>query len=215
MKILYHYGRGERGVALVTMMLLSVLVVGLVLMALTNGMVGKSLTSAHLTRIGNVQCAEGNHAMGEALLLYVEQFADTNGKVVDPGGTVSVGTTTEKVVTINTMTTAIGGASDTTNDLFQEIRSEVEDQESTTSDILIINPNNPDCKTAVDIDYLSSGSVSKGGGDKEYGMAVGYADGSTGKACDNGTLYNILTTTTNVSVGGESTIRSVYYKCSN
>jgi len=211
MRRVYQHHTNEKGVALITMMLMSLLVVGLVLMAITNGMVGKTLTSSHLRDRRNVQCAEGNLNMGEAVFLSV--FRDgAQSLATAPGAATLAG---EAGLFVD----ASMQAGDTTfSDLDEEMRGLVDTTEGLPNanrpDMTIRDPNNPNCATAVDVDFV----YSKQGGGSVAGAAVAESANEYhvligGAACDNGTLYNINTNTTSNITAAQSTIRSVYNKC--
>ena len=181
---IFSHVANQQGVALITMMLMSFLVVGLVLMSLTNSMVGKALTSTHLGSRINMQCAEGNLDMGEAIFLSV-----FSGEVTGSGTTVDQNF-------LNRLTLA---DADT-------------EGMATTSDITIADPNNGTCTTGVNVKLISRMTSSLSPGTNAEKSANEYhPSGGSGRACEQGDLYNINSITN--SALGQANIRSVYYKC--
>lgn len=197
---LYHHSANERGAALITMMLISFLIVGLVLMSLTNSMVGKSLTSTHLIRTVNTQCAEGNLDMGEAIFLSVVANNMTG---------------LEKTVNQRK-----DGGDPLVNDFLEEIDLVAGTGEAagvtlstSTANIVINDPSN-NCTTSVDVDFIYSMTSRAVAGASAPGAVSGHHRSIAGRACADGDLYDINTTTTGTSTG-QSVMRSVYYKCPN
>lgn len=198
MKIFYNHRMNEKGVALITMILLSVLVVGLVLMALNNGMVGMNLSNAHLTGKRNVECGEGSQEIGTEMITYLEENSTNPHPKIKIDPELKPGNAT----------------------LQQELRGELDASEESNviaTDISIEDPDKPDCQTDVDIDYLHNRKNQRNlpGGDAEDAMVLAYHKPVFGRGCDDGTYYNIATETTNTATATlqQSIIRSVYYKC--
>jgi len=196
---IFSHVANQKGVALITMMLVSFLVVGLVFMSLTNSMVGKTLTSTHLGSRINMQCAEGNLDIGEAIFLSVFSAAVTESGTSVPSGEVTGSGTVVDENLLNKLILAVPEGTAVTGGT------------ATTSDITINDPNNGNCATGVNVnlvyDMTSSAlpGTSAPGADSEYHRSGG------GRACNNGSLYDINSITN--SALGQSNIRSVYYKC--
>lgn len=177
----------ENGMALITVILVGSLVVGLILMALTNSRMGSLLTSGHLKSKTAFSCAEGD--------------LDTVTQLFQERVDLSVNTPN---ITFNA-------------DLVAEYHGTliVDDVLDPTPNIVITDPDHPGCATSVDIDFLGKKRPDDTVPDESPGQGDandGYAHLVLGTACIDGDYYSIVAVTTGPN-GYQSRVQSFYYQC--
>jgi hypothetical protein len=198
---------GERGVALMAVVLVASLVVGLVLMALTNSTIGRFLTSTHRQQKAVFSCAEGDLEVVTLLLTSKDVYKAANavGTFVDKGGA------QQAVIWVDP---AMAGGDTLLADFSEELQSAdlAGDDVETSPDMKIQNQNAPDCVTSIDVDYLGRRS-SRGNYQGAAKSATGYHEpGVMGMACPDGLFYAI----TAVTQGPNqffSRVQSGFYMC--
>ncbi len=194
-------GRHDRGVALITVVLVLSLVVGLIVLALSNSMVGRVLSITYMKEKTILQCAQGDLDLANQLLVLGTGDAQkllgmkADGITVDPE--------------------VLGGKDDAQNNLIEEIQGNkdlaFDSVTDAVPDIKINNPNIPTCSTSIDIDFLFHDD----GRDVAVQDFSEYHTPTGGVACGEGDFYSITALTTSTVGSSTSLVRSGYYKCAS
>lgn len=184
----------EKGLALITMMLLMVLVTSVIMMALNLTGIDSNLASTNRRTTQGFHASESGSEIGiivlqDTLLQNAIPTYPSSGVVVNP---------------VNTNGTAFP-------DFVREVTSGV----GSSADSAKVNPNVTITSLTgqtlqVDIDY--EGSVSSPGSELDE-FAMGYHKKTAGTGCNSGTLYYI----DSVAIGPMNTqadVSSAYYQCS-
>jgi Tfp pilus assembly protein PilX len=231
--------RGDRGAALITVVMVSFLVMALFMMALTHSMIGSSVTQVHLQRKNAAECARGYLDIASKMITLAnmgESIANINsgqagGSVGGPLATsTQIATTTDDTLIANGTADDIGNNQDdeTVEDFIEEIRGHkglaADDITSVSGQVgvsnaadMTINQNTiPGCGAAnVDVDALDYDDRSAGG--NAPGGSIGYHDrGGESLGCDQADYYAVTivmvapAATANIQ---PSVARSVYRKC--
>ena len=178
----------ERGVALITVVLMSFLVIGLITLALTTGMMGNVLTSAYNTERASMQCAQGDIERANQLL----QMASSGN--LDSSQSLDIVLNPDFIAEIASSSLLLAAA-----DAFDN-----------GPDITIgASANRPNCITAIDIDYLYTRDARPGEPANQglWGSAV------AGTRCFDGNVFSVIAVTANQAAGMQSTVQSAFYQC--
>jgi hypothetical protein len=207
--------RVETGAALMAVVLVSSLVIGLVLLALTNSTIGRFLTSTHRKQKEVLSCAEGDMEVVTRLLTADDLFESAQA-----AGTFSSTTTITNKRDVIWVDTGMSEGDPYVLDLAEELRHAgmSGDDVLVNPDMTIQNQSTPDCLTDIDVDFLGKrGSlVGSGGMSAVANETILYHDqtsgGSGGTACSDGIFYNI-TAVTRGRNEIRSKVQSSFYKC--
>ena len=176
---------GDRGMAIIPVVLTTALVLALFVMAFTNSMIGKIVTETHRRTRTVAECAHGDLALSGQILL---QMDDAGTPPALPAW----------VIVNNVLAAEIRGGN--------IALANVNDRVNFNPNITMTNPAYPGCVTNVDIDYLF---YDKSGGTAEEGITGSNA--STGGAlCEPGAFYAITAVAT--LAGASSQIEAAFCK---
>ncbi len=197
----------EEGVALIAVVLLISLVVGSIVIALTNSTVGRVLTSTQLRAKTTLECGQGDLDLANQLLVMGTRDVGSLGIQVGdkPPGAQPAGVQVDM---------GRAGGDPDQNDFAEEL---VGGEEGTAlgSDNVANNPDivittNPNCITNIDIDFLFHHRLNQA----EVDEASKYHTATGGTVCEEGDFYSI-TALTQGAAGSGSRVRSAFYKCLN
>jgi hypothetical protein len=232
--------RGDRGAALITVVMVSFLVMALFMMALTHSMIGSSVTQVHLQRKNAAQCARGYLDIASKMITLAsgtKTIAEVNADQVISGNLGGNGATTPQMDTSTDDQLMANGTPDdignnqedeTVEDFIEEIRGHkglaADDITSVSGQVGVSNAADmtipqgaiPGCGAAnVDVDALDYDDRSAGG--NAPGGSLGYHDrGGESLGCDQADYYAVTivmvvpAATSNIQ---PSVARSVYRKC--
>ncbi|MEK7747484.1 MAG: hypothetical protein AAB300_00185 [Nitrospirota bacterium] len=219
---LLKMGRKNNGSILITVVLTVALVTALIVMALTSGMIGQSVSIQHVRERRLAQCSQSALMVAYDVLAKVSdegasQIALINSKTEDTAGTKGTGIS---------VSTNLARGDDTLNDFFEELSP---NDTLVLDDILAVGGAAaanitikagtfaPECgASSVDVDYLFYNSL--------QGFArttSGHPRKAGGAGCGKGDYYSIIAMT--VPTGGAvppignqtamSIARSAFFKC--
>jgi hypothetical protein len=213
--------REEKGVALITVVLVTALVVGLIVMALTNGMIGRVLTQTYRTERTFLQCSQGDLELANRLLvmgiegtLVPGQFGDVQVASQNMNDIVNT------VIVVDNST--VNGPPGPVFDFIEELHKDGTPVEqaalsadtvlnpapgANTPDIVIRKIETPNCTTNIDIDYLFRKVDSSGYALDEGLMSTGQLGGAT---CAHGDIFSVVAVTRNNATGAQSVVRSAF-----
>ncbi len=189
--------QGDRGVAIIAVILTITLVTALFVMSFTNGLIGKLVTQTHSRGRAAAQCAQGSFEIANAMLV---QIASTG--IV----TMATGLPAGVTIVINDPDGLVNESRRTGN------KTMMVSGKFLSADDPKVNPDitvtaGP-CITKVDIDYVLHDGDAPG---EERTFAAAYHAPIGGTACAEGDFYSMTAVTTN---GASSvTSRSAYFKC--
>ncbi len=211
----------EKGVALITVVLVTALVVGLVAMALTNGMIGKVLTQTYRTERTFLQCSQGDLELANRLLvmgiertLAPGQFGNVQAASQDTNAIANT------VIVVDNAT--VNGPPGPEFDFIEELHKNGTPPEqaalaadtvldpnpnANTPDIVIRKVETPNCTTNIDIDYLFTKVAASGYSLDEGLMPAGYLGGVS---CVQGDIFSVVAVTRNNATGAQSVVRSAF-----
>ena len=185
MKRLSFSNRDDRGMAIISVVLVVALALALFVMAFTNSMVGKFVTETHRTARTVAECSHGDLALANQILM----------QMTSPGELPSL----PGWVTPNANLVAeIGGDASLAGDNVNTPPANL---------TITNNPAYPACVTSVDVDYLFR---DKGGDGTAAAGNDGYHSAGAGTLCEPGDFYSITAVT--IMGGVSSTVESVFCK---
>jgi hypothetical protein len=176
---------GDRGMAIITVVLATALVLALFVMAFTNSMIGNVVTATHMRTRTVAECAHGDLALSGQILLQMDDAG------TPPALPIWVTVNNNGVLAGEIAGNAVNLAADRVN---------------VAPNITIRNPAYPGCMTNVDIDYLF---YDKGGGGTAE-KVIGDNQSTAGALCEPGDFYAITAVAT--LAGASSQIEAAFCK---
>lgn len=208
---------GERGVALIAVVLTVALVLGLFVMTFTNGIIGQVVTANHVIARTSAQCGQ------EAIAITNQILIKTVTKGILPAVPAGV------IINLITDDPDVAAENAGMNNFIEEVRAGNKKLAEDTPIAIPLpapgNPapaankanitvNRPPCTTLVDVDYLFN---DKGDGYSQETFDK-YTSPTGGTACGEGTFYSITAVTQMVNPAGtptgvSTTANSIFFKC--
>ena len=176
---------GDRGMAIITVVLTTALILALFVMAFTNSMIGNVVTATHRRTRTVAECAHGDLALSGQILLQLDEAGSPPAL--------------PQWVTVNNagvLAAEISGDVNSAADLV-----------NVAPNITIQNPAFPGCVTNVDIDYLF---YDEGSGGTAKADLMGYNESTGGALCEPGDFYAITAVAT--LAGATSQIEAAFCK---
>lgn len=204
--------RGNRGAALLIVVMTVVLTMALFVMAITNSMIGHVVTRNHLQGRTSAQCSQGYLSVAHNVLVQTSQLGSA------AINTLPTGITIDRTMDHPDIANGLGGEEPTLNDFIEEVGR----NNALAVDDLVVGTNGngiPDITIApgfvngcgaadIDIDFLFH-DVAPG---EEAGSLVAYHNATGGVACGEGDFYSV-TVVMRQNDAGSSPVRSAYFKC--
>ena len=176
----------DRGMAIITVVLTTALILALFVMAFTNTMIGNVVTETNRRTRTVAECAHGDLALAGQILLEIDS---STGATALPAWVIMNGN----------LLPEIGGNIALANDNANTVPP---------PNLIITNPSFPGCVTNVDIDYTFH-DLGADGGTAEEGVTM-YQKSTGGTLCEPGDFYAITAITT--FAGAVSQVESAYCK---